>query len=89
MARYHLTKAANRIKKFTDEKRRKLEFNVGNKVLLQMDPNQFKVPKGLNASLVRRWDGPFEVVQRVGPVTYKLNLPLHLSVHPVFHVSQL
>ncbi|XP_052479618.1 uncharacterized protein LOC128034816 [Gossypium raimondii] len=39
--------------------------------------------------LVRRYEGPFKVVKRVGKVAYKLELPAKLKVHPVFHVSML
>lgn len=89
LARYHLTQASDRMKKFADRHRRELEFNVGDKVLVRMDQDRFKVPKGLSTSLVRRFDGPFKVVQKISPVTYQLNLPFHLPTHPVFHVSQL
>ncbi|XP_059066504.1 uncharacterized protein LOC131857796 [Cryptomeria japonica] len=89
LARYHLTQASDRMKKFVDRHRRKLEFNVGDKVLVRMDQNRFKMPKGLSASLVRRFDGPFEVTQKISPVAYKLCLPLHSGTQPVFHVSQL
>ncbi|KAH9291055.1 hypothetical protein KI387_044184 [Taxus chinensis] len=54
-----------------------------------MIPEQFKPPKGLSGSLTRRWDGPFVVIGRVGKVAYRLQLPRHMYVHPVFHVSQL
>ncbi|XP_040957861.1 uncharacterized protein [Gossypium hirsutum] len=39
--------------------------------------------------LVRRYEGPFKVLKRVGKVAYKLELPAKLKVHPIFHVSML
>ncbi|XP_059067623.1 uncharacterized protein LOC131858406 [Cryptomeria japonica] len=83
------SQASDRMKKFADRHRKKLEFNVGDKVLICMDQHQFKVPKGLSASLVRQFDGPFEVIQKINPVACKLHLPLHSGTHPVFHASQL
>ncbi|XP_012461536.1 uncharacterized protein LOC105781552 [Gossypium raimondii] len=44
---------------------------------------------GLYKGLVRRYEGPFKVVKRVGKVAYKLELPAKLKVHLVFHVSML
>ena len=38
---------------------------------------------------MRRYEGPFPVIKRVGKVTYKLQLPSTIKVHPVFHVGQL
>lgn len=88
-ARHNLVKAAERMKHYADSGRSNVEFNVGDKVFLRMDPVQFKTPKGLSASLGRRFDGPFTITGRIGKVAYKLKLPTHLRVHNVFHVSQL
>lgn len=89
LARHNLVKAAERMKRYADFGRMHLEFKVGDRVFLKMDPSQFKPPKGLSSALVRRWDGPFTVLERVGKVAYKLRFPAHMRVHNVFHVSQL
>ncbi|XP_059078201.1 uncharacterized protein LOC131876746 [Cryptomeria japonica] len=88
-ARHNLVKAVERMKHYADLGRSNVEFKVGDKVFLRMDLVQFKTPKGLSASLGRRFDGPFTIVGRIGKVAYKLKLPAHLRVHNVFHVSQL
>lgn len=72
-ARYHLTLAGDRMEKIVNHIRRELEFSIGDKVLLRMNPDQFKAPFSMSSSLVRSWDGLFEVVAKVGKVAYKLN----------------
>ena len=88
-ARHNLVKAAERMKHYADSGRCNVEFKVGDRVFLKMDPIQFKTPKGLSTALGRRFDGPFTVEGKVGRVAYKLKLPVHMRVHNVFHVSQL
>ncbi|KAJ4722993.1 Retrotransposon protein, putative, Ty3-gypsy subclass [Melia azedarach] len=84
-----LAKASRRMKKYADAGRRPLEFDVGDKVLLKLTPQIWKKisSKTVHRGLVPRYDGPFEVVKRVGRVAYRLKLPERLKVHPTFHVS--
>jgi hypothetical protein len=89
LARHNLVKAAERMKHYADSGRSSVEFKVGDRVFLKMDPVQFKPPKGMSAALGRRYDGPFSVIDKIGKVAYKLKLPEHMRVHNVFHVSQL
>ena len=88
-ARDSLEKAARRIKKYADLKRRALEFDVGDQVLLKLAPQIWKriSSKTAQRSLIPRYDGPFKVVKRIGRVAYRLDLPERLKVHPTFHVS--
>jgi hypothetical protein len=77
------------MKKWADKKRRPLEFKVGDQVLVKILPQQFKAYRSVHKGLVRRYEGPFPIVAKVGKVSYRLDLPSTLKIHPVFHVSML
>ncbi|XP_059285135.1 uncharacterized protein LOC132038489 [Lycium ferocissimum] len=63
---------------------------VGDRVFLKVSPMKGVMRCGKNGNLSPRYIGPFEIIQRVGDVTYELALPPGLSsVHSVFHVSML
>ena len=71
-------------------RRRPLEFEVGDHVILKVMPNRGVVRFGKRGKLIARFIGPFEIVERVGTVAYRLALPPSMScVHEVFHVSML
>ncbi|CAM8878010.1 unnamed protein product [Rhodiola kirilowii] len=89
LARESLQKAASRMKKWADKKRRDIEFKVGDLVLVKLLPLQFKAFRKVHKGLIRKYEGPFEVIKPVGKVSYKLNLPPKLKIHPVFHASML
>ena len=88
-ARESLEKAARRMKKYADRNRRPVEFQVGDQVLLKLTPQIWKKvsTKTRHISLIPKYDGPFEVLKRVGQVAYRLKLPDRLKLHPTFHVS--
>ncbi|WKA00345.1 hypothetical protein VitviT2T_018707 [Vitis vinifera] len=88
-ARDSLEKAARRMKKYADRDRRPLEFQVGDRVLLKLTPQIWKKisSKTRQRGLISKYDGPFEVIKRVGQVAYMLKLPQRLKLHPTFHVS--
>ncbi|GKA18868.1 hypothetical protein Tco_0698783, partial [Tanacetum coccineum] len=70
--------------------RKPLEFNVGNKVLLKVSPWKGVVHFGKRSKLSSRYVGPFEIIERVGPVAYRLRIPQELiGIHDTFHVSNL
>ena len=88
--REKLKAAQNRQKSYADKRHRPLEFAVGDKVFLQISPCKGILRFGKRGKLSPRYIGPYEIFQRVGPVAYRLALPLELSrVHDVFHVSML
>ncbi|GJZ44254.1 putative nucleotidyltransferase, ribonuclease H [Tanacetum coccineum] len=80
----------DRQKSYADHRRKPLEFSVGDKVLLKVAPWKCVVRFGKRSKLSPRYVGPFEVVERVGPVAYRLRLPQELvGIHDMFHVSNL
>ncbi|CAH9148077.1 unnamed protein product [Cuscuta epithymum] len=89
LARSCLEKARKRMKKWADEKRRPREYTVGDLVFVKLLPQQFKALRSLHKGLVRRYEGPFPIIAKVGKVSYKIDLPSTLKIHPVFHVSML
>ncbi|MCQ7285346.1 hypothetical protein NP026_23605, partial [Salmonella enterica] len=85
-----LKTARDRQKSYADNRRKPLEFQIGDKVLLKVSPWKGVVRFGKKGKLSPRYVGPFPVMQRIGPVAYRLQLPEELAgVHDVFHVSNL
>ncbi|GKD34276.1 hypothetical protein Tco_1249785 [Tanacetum coccineum] len=67
-----------------------MEFQVGDKVMLKVSPWKWVVRFGKRGEFKPRYVGPFKVLEKVGEVSYKLELPEELSrVHNTFHVSNL
>ncbi|GJS97560.1 putative reverse transcriptase domain-containing protein [Tanacetum coccineum] len=80
----------DRQKSYADHRRKSLEFSVGDKVLLKVSPRKGVVRFGKRSKLSTRYVGPFEIVERVGPVAYRLRLPQELvGIHDTFHASNL
>ena len=71
-------------------RRRPLEFEVGDHVSLKVNPKRGVVRFGKHGKLLPRFIGPFEILERMVTVAYRLALPPSMScVHEVFHVSML
>nr|GEU41246.1 putative reverse transcriptase domain, ribonuclease H-like domain, aspartic peptidase domain protein [Tanacetum cinerariifolium] len=80
----------DRQKSYDDNRRKSLEFEVGDRVMLKLSPWNGVIRFERKGKLAPRYVGPFEILERIGPVTYRLRLPEELSgVHDTFHVSNL
>ncbi|GJT17372.1 putative reverse transcriptase domain-containing protein [Tanacetum coccineum] len=82
--------ARDRLKNYADLKHKPMEFQVGDRVMLKVTPWKGVVCFGKRGKLNPRYVGPFKVLEKVGSIAYKLELPQELSrVHSTFHVSNL
>ncbi|GKA88055.1 putative reverse transcriptase domain-containing protein [Tanacetum coccineum] len=82
--------ARDRQKSYADLKRKPMEFQVGDKVMLKVSPWKGVLRFGKRGKLNPRYVEPFKVIEKVGEVAYKLELPEELSRVPnTFHVSNL
>nr|GEW17365.1 retrotransposon protein, putative, Ty3-gypsy subclass [Tanacetum cinerariifolium] len=80
----------DRQKSYADLKRKPMEFEVGDRVMLKVSPWKGVVRFGKQGKLNPRYVGPFKVLAKVGTVAYRVELPQELSrVHHTFHMSNL
>ncbi|KAA0032883.1 pol protein [Cucumis melo var. makuwa] len=82
--------AQSRQKSYADVRRKDLEFKVGDMVFVKVAPMKGVLRFEKKGKLSPRFVGPFEILERIGPVAYRLALPPSFSaVHDVFHVSMM
>ena len=85
-----LLTAQSQQKSYADVRRQPLEFEVGDHIFLKVMPKRRVVRFGKRGKPSPRYIGPFEILERVGTIVYRLALPPSMSgVHEVFHVSML
>ncbi|KAL2226649.1 UNVERIFIED_CONTAM: Transposon Tf2-11 polyprotein [Sesamum indicum] len=85
-----LKAAQDRQKSYVDQHRREMEYEVGDKVFLKISPWRGILRFGKQGKLSPRYIGPYEIIERIEPLAYRLALPAELSqIHDVFHVSML
>jgi len=85
LAKANLEKAHKRYKDFADKSWRKVKFQEGDEVWLNI--KNFRLPEGLSHKFLGPYAGPFKVLEKKLSDTYKLKLPENLRIHPTFHVS--
>ena len=90
MIREILKVAIDRQKSYADMKRKDIRYEVGEKVFLKVLPWKKVMRFGKKGKLSPRFISPYEVIEKVGPVAYRLALPPEVEkIHNVFHVSML
>jgi hypothetical protein len=89
-ARLSIAKAQDEQARYFNRRRREIpEFKVGSKVLINPHSLEWIESKGEGAKLVQRWIGPFEVLQRINPRTYRLHLNNKYPGFPIFNLDHL
>ena len=82
--------SSDRQKSYADLKRKDIDYEVGDKVFLKVSSWRKILKFGKRGKLSPRFIGLYEILERIGPVAYRLVLPPELSkLHDVFHVSML
>ncbi|KAI3697692.1 hypothetical protein L6452_30788 [Arctium lappa] len=88
--RERLKAAQDRQKSYADNKRRSVEFQVGERVMLKVSPWKGLIRFGKRGKLSLRFLGPFTILERIGLQAYKLDLPPEMDgIHPTFHICYL
>ena len=90
VVRDNLKIARDRQKSYADNRRRDLQFEIGDRVFLKISPWKGVLRFGRRGKMRPRYIRPYEIISIVGPIAYKLKLPPELSrIHDTFHVSML
>jgi hypothetical protein len=82
----NLLKAQEYQKKYADKNRRDEEYKVGDKVLLNAEDITFAAG---SRKLLDKYIGPYDIIEKISHVVYKLTLPDKFRIHPYFHISKL
>ncbi|GJT33586.1 putative reverse transcriptase domain-containing protein [Tanacetum coccineum] len=83
--RQRLQAARDRQRSYANIRRKPLEFQVGDHVMLKVSPHKGVIRFGKRGKLNPRYIGPFKILERIGPVAYKLDfLEEHINIHSTF-----
>nr|KYP61599.1 Retrotransposable element Tf2 [Cajanus cajan]KYP61600.1 Retrotransposable element Tf2 [Cajanus cajan] len=86
----NLKRAQDSMKKWADQSRKDVHFEVGDWVYVRLRPRRQSSVSGTHSiKLMKRFFGPFKILQRIGEVAYEVELPPTARIHNVFHVSLL
>ena len=85
----HLCRAQSKMKSFANAHRHAVQFKVGDFVYLKLHPYRLRSLARRNEKFSARYFSPYKVLQQIGPIAYKLELPSSATIHPVFHDSYL
>jgi hypothetical protein len=91
LLKQHLERVCLRMKHQADKKRTERIFAPGDFVFLKLQPyvQSSSVAPRAHHKLLFKYYGPYEILERIGEVAYRLDLPVTSRIHPVIHVSQL
>ncbi|GJV63955.1 putative reverse transcriptase domain-containing protein [Tanacetum coccineum] len=88
--RQRLQAVRDRQRSYANIRRKPLEFQVGDRVMLKVSPRKGVIRFGKRGKLNPQYIGQFKILERIGPVAYKLELPEELiNVYSTFHISNL
>ena len=86
--RHRFSQAQNRMKQVYDKNHVERKFEPGDWVYVKLQPyRQLSIANRISQKLAAHFYGPFRVIEKIGEVAYKLELPSSSKIHPVFHVS--
>jgi hypothetical protein len=85
----NLKASQDRQKSYADKRRNHREFKVGDHVFLKVKTNRSSLKLGNCSKLAARYCGPFEILERIGPIAYMIAFPASMPIHNLFHISLL